>query len=201
MISGGTIHGIFSGLNGSPQLFFSKNIFQAELDQTRSHRGLCDDAEGGRPKSCAGISELRVVEGVVELRAESQLGVFAQAADGGHFADGDIRIELSRSVDNALTGVPITRRSVGTNGGRTADSRRINPITQARACAAGGHEIFVRRAWAECDRGGCGETINGTALRSVRDTGSPPCTMTIPEMDQPLNMAPSNPFARKLGTS
>ena len=86
-----------------------EEILQAELDQSWRHRGLCDDAEVCSPKIRAGIGELRVIEGIVELCAERQLCVFPEAPDRGRFADRKIRIELSRSVDDALTGISIAQ--------------------------------------------------------------------------------------------
>ena len=85
-----------------------EEILHAELDQSRRHRSLCDDAEVCSPKICAGIGELRVIEGIVELCTERQLCVFPEAPDRGHLADREIGIELSRSVDDALTRISIT---------------------------------------------------------------------------------------------
>ena len=86
-----------------------EEILHAELDQSRRHRSLCNDAEVCSPKIRAGIGELRVIEGIVELCTERQLCVFPEAPDRGRFADRKIRIELSRSVDDALTGISITQ--------------------------------------------------------------------------------------------
>ena len=86
-----------------------EEVLQAELDQSWRHRGLCDDAEVCSPKIRAGIGELRVIEGIVELCAERQLCVFPKAPDRGRFADRKIRIKLSRSVNNALTGISIAQ--------------------------------------------------------------------------------------------
>jgi len=86
-----------------------EEILHAELDQSRRHRSLCNDAEVCSPKIRAGIGELRVIEGIVELCAERQLCVFPEAPDRGRFADRKIRIELSRSVDDALTGISIAQ--------------------------------------------------------------------------------------------
>src|SRR5258708_36262845 len=86
----------------------SKQIFEAELDQPRRHRSLRDDAEACRPKIRARIGELRVVEGIVELRAKSKLCVFPDAAHRGRLADGEIRIELARPVKDALPGISVT---------------------------------------------------------------------------------------------
>ena len=85
-----------------------KEVFQSELDQPGRHRSLCNNAEVCRPKIRPGIRELRVIEGIVELCAERQLCVFPEAPDGGRFAEREIRIELSRSVDDALTRITIT---------------------------------------------------------------------------------------------
>ena len=86
-----------------------EEILHAELDQSRRHRSLCNDAEVCSPKIRAGIGELRVIEGIVELCPERQLCVFPEATDGGRFAEREIRIELSRSVDDALTGISIAQ--------------------------------------------------------------------------------------------
>src|SRR5213593_774042 len=72
-----------------------ENVFQAELDQPRSHRGPADDSEVCCPKIRAGIGKLRVIEGIVELHAESKLCVFPEASDCSGFAEGKIGIELS----------------------------------------------------------------------------------------------------------
>src|SRR5438477_7095778 len=98
-----------------------EDILQAELNQPRRHRGPADDAEVCRPKIRTGIGKLRVIEGIVELHAESKLCVFPKAADRSRLAERKIRIELSRSVDNALTGIPVTRRSIGPSCGRLTD--------------------------------------------------------------------------------
>ena len=80
-----------------------EDVLQGKLNQSGRHRGLRDDAEGGRPKSCARIGELRVIQSVVKFRAECKLSDFVQATDGGDFADGDIRIELYRLPYDALS--------------------------------------------------------------------------------------------------
>src|SRR2546425_8170121 len=138
-----------------------ENVLQAELDQPGRHRGLADDAEVGRPKIRTGIGELRVIEGIVELYTESKLCVFPKAADRSRLTEREIRIELSRSVENTLTGISVTRRSIGPNCGRLTDCRLINPIVQTRRGSARGYQIFVCRACAKCDRSGSGETIDG----------------------------------------
>src|SRR5467141_2055906 len=137
-----------------------EEILQAELDQSRRHRSLCDDAEVCSPKIRAGIGELRVIEGIVELRTERQLCVFPEAPDRGRFADRKIRIKLSRSVDDALTGISIAQRPVGPDGGSSTNGRRINPIMQSRAGSTGGYQISVCRAWAKSDCRGSREAID-----------------------------------------
>jgi hypothetical protein len=47
-----------------------KEVLQAELDQTVRHRGLRNHPEVCSPKIRAGIGELRVIEGIVELGTE-----------------------------------------------------------------------------------------------------------------------------------
>src|ERR1700730_14601105 len=138
-------------------LHILEKIFQAELDQPRRHRGLRNDAEVCRSQSSAGIAELWVVQRIVELHPESKLCAFPKAPDRGRLADREIRIELSRSVGNTLTSIPVTQRAVGPDCGRITDCRLIHPITQTRPGSAGGHQIFVCRGWAKCDRGGSGE--------------------------------------------
>jgi hypothetical protein len=107
-----------------------KEVLQAELDQTGRHRSLSYDSEVCGPKIRAWIGELRMIEGIVKLRAERQLRGFPETPDRGHFADREIRIELSRSIDDALTRISITQGPVGPDGGRVANSRLINPIQQ-----------------------------------------------------------------------
>jgi len=57
----------------------SKRGTSGRTDQTGRHRGLRNNTEVCGPKIRAGIGELRVIEGIVELRAERQLCVFAEA--------------------------------------------------------------------------------------------------------------------------
>jgi hypothetical protein len=89
---------------------------------------------------------------------------FPKVPDRGRFANREIRIELSRSVGNALTSIPVTQRAVGPDCRCTTDCRLINPIMQTRLGGAGGHKLFVGRPRAKCDRGGCGKTIDGTPV-------------------------------------
>src|SRR4029450_11258507 len=81
----------------------SKKVLQSKLNQPRRHRGSSDDAEVCGPKVGSGIGELRMVQSVVELHAESELCIFAKAADCSGFAEREIGIELSRAVHDALT--------------------------------------------------------------------------------------------------
>ena len=143
-----------------PVPYILKEVLQAELDQTGRHRGLCYDAEVCGPKIRARIGELRVIEGIVKLRTERQLCGFPEAPDRGHFPDREIRIELSRSVDDALTRISITQRPVGPDGLRAANSGLIYPIIQARTGIAGGYQVSICRAWAKSDSGGSSETVD-----------------------------------------
>src|SRR5262249_55806265 len=144
-----------------------------ELDKPRRHRGSGDDAEVCRPKIRARICELRVIEGIVELDAKSNLCIFAKAADHSRFAEREIRIELSRSIHNALTGTSVTRRPIGPNYRRLADYGLVNPIIQTRRGTARGHQVFICRAWAKSDGGGSGETIDGATAAVDQRHGCP----------------------------
>src|SRR5438445_12514059 len=93
--------------------YILENVLQAELDQPRRHRSPADDTEVCRPKIRTGIGELRVIEGIVELHSESKLSVFPKTSRRSRLAEREIRIELSRSVHNALTGTAVPRRPSG----------------------------------------------------------------------------------------
>src|SRR5450631_2318899 len=50
----------------------SKQVLQGELNQPRGHRGRGDHAKGGGIERRLGVGELRVIQRVVEFRAEGQ---------------------------------------------------------------------------------------------------------------------------------
>ncbi len=91
-----------------PVWLILKEVLQAELDQPGRYGGLCNNAEVCRSKIRSWIGELWVIEGIVELCPERQLCVFPEAPNRGRFAEREIRIELSRSVDDALACISIT---------------------------------------------------------------------------------------------
>ena len=59
----------------------SKKILDAELDEPGSDGRLSDDAEAGGAEGGSGVGELRVVQGVIELDAEGEFGIFSETAD------------------------------------------------------------------------------------------------------------------------
>src|SRR5262245_18619807 len=138
----------------------SKKVLQSKLNQPRRHRGPSDDAEVCGPKVGSGIGELRMVQSVVELHAESELCIFAKAADCSGFAEREIGIELSRAVHDALTGASVTGRSVRPDGRGFADCRFVNPVVQTIRGPARCRQIFVCRSWAKCNRRSSGETVD-----------------------------------------
>lgn len=71
-----------------------------------------------------------MIERIVELHSKGKLSVFAEATDRGRFAEGEIRIELSGPVHDALRGTAVTGRSVGSYNRRLANGRLIDPIIQ-----------------------------------------------------------------------
>ena len=50
-----------------------------------------------------------MVKGIVKLDAKREFRVFPNSSHGRSLADREIRVELSRTVDDALTDVTITR--------------------------------------------------------------------------------------------
>ena len=109
-----------------------------------------DDTERCRAESRAGIGELRVIERVVELGAESQLRVLPEPPDGCNFADGNIRVELSRAPDDPYARISVTCGAIGADYRSRADGRLIEVTAQARDSGAGGQEVAKCRAWANC---------------------------------------------------
>jgi len=92
-----------------PGLRLSKNIFQAELNQSRGYRRTRDFAEGraGRHRH-ARIGELRMVKRIVEFRTELEPSVFTDATHPRRFAQGDIPVELARPGDDAHSSIAIS---------------------------------------------------------------------------------------------
>src|SRR5690242_5192823 len=99
-----------------------EDVLQRKLNQPGRNGGLRDDAEAGSAEVGAGVGELRMIQRVVELGAKRELRVFAEAADGGGFADGNIRVELIRSSDDAHPCIAVACGAVGADGGNRADS-------------------------------------------------------------------------------
>src|SRR5579884_1612308 len=91
-----------------------EEVFQAELDQPGRDGGLGDDAEICGAEVCARVGELRMIESVIELGPKSELAIFAQAAHGRDFSDGDVGIELPRAGENTDACIAVSRGAVGT---------------------------------------------------------------------------------------
>src|ERR1039458_2350265 len=127
----------------------SEEVFQCELDQTRGNRGLGDHTEVCRPQRSAWIAELGMVEGVVEFDAERQFGVFPEASHHGSLSQRKIGIKLRRPIEETLAGVAVPGGAVGSDRGRSAQGRRIDPAAESRFHAAGCGQGGGRRTRAE----------------------------------------------------
>src|ERR1035437_4529558 len=105
----------------------SKQVLQGKLNKSWGDRVLRDHAEGGGAEGRPGIGELRVVQRVVEFRAEGQDAVFAKCADAERLAEREIGIELAGARHDALAGAAVSGGPVGSDGGRGTDGGGVDP--------------------------------------------------------------------------
>src|SRR5579864_9429821 len=92
-----------------------------------------------------------MIERVIEFRAESQLRVLPEPSDGCNFANGNVRVELSRSPDDPYARISVSRRAIGADCRSRADSRLVKVSAQARGRSAWRQEVAIGRAGANCD--------------------------------------------------